>query len=137
MPPQNPLAIDLTQLQGAAGAYPREAFEFVQRGLSLTAERVHSPGLQPGVSGHVSGQQLCLGLAELAIQEFGLMARTVLAGWNIHRTDDFGRIVFGLIECGAMSKTPQDSIEDFRSVYDFDETFHHATVAQRITLHGG
>jgi uncharacterized repeat protein (TIGR04138 family) len=65
------------------------------------------------------------------------MAQSVLESWNIHRTDDFGKIVFGLIECGLMSKTPQDSIDDFRSVFDFDETFHHAHVAQRITLHAG
>jgi uncharacterized repeat protein (TIGR04138 family) len=85
----------------------------------------------------VTGQQLCLGLAELAIQQYGLMAQSVLESWNIHRTDDFGKIVFGLIECGLMSKTPQDSIDDFRSVFEFDETFHHAHVAQRITLHAG
>ncbi|MEY2713074.1 MAG: hypothetical protein RLZZ217_976 [Planctomycetota bacterium] len=137
MPPQKPIELDLKQLQGAAGAYPKEAFEFVQKGLSMTASRVHAEALGGAGGGHVTGQQLCLGLADLAIQQFGLMARTVLASWNIHRTDDFGKIVFGLIECGLMSKTPQDSIEDFRSVYDFDETFHHAQVAQRMTLHAG
>jgi uncharacterized repeat protein (TIGR04138 family) len=137
MPPPKPVELDLKQLQAASGAYPREAFEFVQRGLSATAAQVHAAQLGGAGGGHVTGQQLCLGLAELAIQQYGLMAQSVLENWNIHRTDDFGKIVFGLIECGLMSKTPQDSIDDFRSVFDFDETFHHAHVAQRITLHAG
>ncbi|MFM7808584.1 MAG: Minf_1886 family protein [Planctomycetota bacterium] len=137
MPPPKPVELDLKQLQAAAGAYPREAFEFVQRGLSATADRVHAADVGGPGGGHVTGQQLCLGLADLAIDQYGLMARSVLENWNIHRTDDFGRIVFGLIECGLMSKTPQDSMEDFRSVFEFDETFHHAQVAQRIALHAG
>ncbi|MBM4109844.1 MAG: hypothetical protein FJ254_00610 [Phycisphaerae bacterium] len=137
MPPPKPVEVDLKQLQAAAGAYPREAFDFVQLGLSNTSAQVHAAQVGGSVGGHVTGQQLCLGLAELAIHQYGLMAQSVLEHWNIHRTDDFGKIVFGLIECGLMSKTPQDSIDDFRSVYDFDETFHHAHVAQRMTLNAG
>lgn len=129
-----PPEVDLAQLHAAAGNYPKEAFLFVQQGLALTAMRVHgAPGAPAG--GHVSGQQLCLGLADVAIERFGLLAQPVLARWNIHRTEDFGKIVFGLIECGQMSKTPQDSPEDFRSVYEFDEAFHPERIAQRISLH--
>lgn len=109
-----------------------EAFEFVQQGLTLTSVQVHANEL--GGGGHVTGGQLSLGLAEFAIQQYGLLARSVLESWGIHRTDEFGRIVFGLIECGLMSKSPQDSPDDFKAVYDFGEMFHSAQVAQRITL---
>lgn len=42
MPPPKPVELDLKQLQAAAGAYPREAFEFVQKGLSATAAQIHA-----------------------------------------------------------------------------------------------
>ena len=52
-----------------------------------------------------------------------LMARTVLRRWNIRRTEDFGKIVFTLVENGDMGKTDGDTIEDFRRVYDFATAF--------------
>jgi outer membrane receptor protein involved in Fe transport len=38
-------------------------------------------------------------------------------------TYDFGRIVFAMVESGLMQKTDDDSIEDFRNVYDFKTAF--------------
>ena len=72
---------------------------------------------------HVSGTELCWGLREYAQQQWGLMAKTVLARWNIHATDDFGQIVFAMIDCDLMQKQPGDSIEDFSAVFDFKEAF--------------
>ena len=37
------------------------------------------------------------------------MARTVFRQWGIQRTDDFGDMVFNLVEAGLMSKTEQDT----------------------------
>jgi len=101
------------------GPYPQEAFEFVQRGLSFTVQKVHETQTDPEASRHVSGQQLCEGLREFAHRQWGMLARTVLDRWGIHGTLDFGKIVFTLIEAGQMQKTPEDSLEDFREVYDF------------------
>ena len=47
------------------------------------------------------------------------MAKTVLENWGIHKTGDFGEIVFNLIRIGQMRKTPHDCREDFNDVYDF------------------
>jgi uncharacterized repeat protein (TIGR04138 family) len=49
------------------------------------------------------------------------MARTVFRLWGINRTDDFGEIVFNLVEANLMSKTDNDSRDDFRDVYDLDQ----------------
>ncbi len=122
-----------------AGPYPLAAYQFVQEGLRFTVRRVAEERAQgggmEGLSGseHVSGQQLCMGLRDHAIEQFGMLARTVLEHWSIRRTDDFGRMVFAMIEAGAMSKTPQDSPEDFAGVYDFDEAFasEHVVLAMR------
>ena len=74
-------------------------------------------------SRHITGQELSEGLRDFALMQWGMLARTVLGRWNIHRTEDFGRIVFLLIENGWLSKTEQDSEADFRHVFDFDSAF--------------
>lgn len=105
------------------GTYPAEAYEFVQRGLSYTVQRTHGTAVDPDASRHVSGQQLCLGLREFALSQWGMLARTVLARWNLHSTLDFGRIVFSLIEIEQMQRTEDDSLDDFHNVYDFKTAF--------------
>ena len=105
------------------GAYPPEAYDFVQQGLSYTVAQVHGPSAKPRASRHVSGQDLCEGIREYALNQYGLLARTVLRHWNITTTLDFGRIVFALIEAGQMQKTDDDTIDDFRNVYDFRAAF--------------
>ena len=66
---------------------------------------------------HVDGRQLCEGLRELAGRRWGLMARTVLAHWNVHNTLDFGEMVFVLVDNGFLQKTDRDRREDFADVY--------------------
>ncbi len=108
--------------------YPPDAFAFVREGLHLAAKRAHGPEpemVNPALAGkrHVSGPQLCEALRDLAIQRWGLMARTVLDSWHIHGTLDFGKIVYAMIDNHLMQKTDRDSLEDFRDVFDFDQAF--------------
>jgi uncharacterized repeat protein (TIGR04138 family) len=106
--------------------YTYEAYEFLYEALNHTqkmlgrlpagevaeeAERQH----------HVSGPELLAGIRDLALREFGLMARTVFHMWGIQRTDDFGEIVFNLVEAGLMSKTDSDTRQDFHDVYDLEQ----------------
>jgi len=81
---------------------------------------------------HVNGQQLCLGLRDFAIERFGLFAPVVFERWNIHRTDDFGRMVFAMIDARLMSRNSEDSMDDFRGVFDFDEAFSHDALLSGI-----
>lgn len=62
-------------------------------------------------------------MRELGLQRFGLMTLTVFHSWGVRSTDDFGRIVFELIERGEMRKTEQDQLSDFFEVYDFEQAF--------------
>lgn len=127
--------------------YPLDAYLFVQRGLDHTVRWLHgdespleteealfeahdpaeSPStsdlLEGGDARHVTGQQLCLGLREFAIDQYGPMARTVLKRWGIRSSRDFGAIVFHMVEAGMMHKTDDDSIQDFINVYRFEEAF--------------
>lgn len=68
---------------------------------------------------HISGVELLEGIRLLALHRYGLMARHVFASWGVTATEDFGRIVFDLVEEGKMRKTEQDQLSDFYEVYDF------------------
>jgi uncharacterized repeat protein (TIGR04138 family) len=107
------------------GEYPTDAFWFVQNGLEYAAALVHGPLSDTKQLGsrHITGQQLCTGLKAYAEACYGRLARSVLAKWNVHSTNDFGRIVFALINAGVLSKQPHDSLDDFRDVFDFRRAF--------------
>ena len=124
---------ELRSLLRAAGPYPLEAYQFVQEGLSCTAQQVHlDPDMYGELDRHVTGQQLCMGLREYAIQRYGLLARTVLECWRVQRTEDFGRMVFAMIDAGLLKQQADDSLEDFSSVYDFREAFNPRDMEEAI-----
>ncbi|MEX0778075.1 MAG: Minf_1886 family protein [Phycisphaeraceae bacterium] len=119
---------DLTEVARQT-KYPIDAFLFVQRGLDFTVRQIHGEAptdrqeTAETTSRHVSGQALCTGLRDFAIQQYGLLARSVLRHWRINTTEDFGRIVFAMVEAGLMHKTADDTVRDFLDVYDFSDTF--------------
>lgn len=115
---------DFRTIAQHAGPFPPQAIEFIKEGLAHTVKLTHGDGeSSEDESRHVNGRQLCLGLRSYALRQYGRLARTVLKSWNISTTEDFGRLVFAMIQAGLMRKTDQDSLEDFRNVYDFDEAF--------------
>jgi len=101
--------------------YDRETYFFVRAGLDYTLkmlQREEQRGLR-----HVTGQELLEGLRQYALEQFGPMAKTVLEHWGVRRCEDFGEIVFRLVDKGVLGKTDQDRREDFAGGYDFDEAF--------------
>lgn len=122
--------INWQQLASEAGGFSPQVFEFIREGLEHTVRMIHGPGATTGdpddESRHVSGADLCLGLKDLAIERYGPLARTVLEHWNVYATEDFGRLVFALIDAGILRKTEEDNYDDFVGVYDFEEAFSDA-----------
>jgi uncharacterized repeat protein (TIGR04138 family) len=100
--------------------YPVEAFRFVLLGLQRVPKEAPPAD---GQTAHSTGGQLCWALRDLALELFGKKARQALASWNIHRTEDFGKIVFMLVEMGQMQTSEGDSPNDFVGVYDFETAF--------------
>jgi uncharacterized repeat protein (TIGR04138 family) len=105
--------------------YKADSYEFVMQALTFTQKEFEK-------SGHVSGQDLLEGIRRLALKLYGPMARTVLTHWGISKTEDFGNIVFNMIAGKLLSKTEDDSIDDFKNVYDFDTAFKH--IVTKIAL---
>lgn len=96
--------------------YKDEAYFFVMEALSFTQKKFKR-------NKHVKGEEMLQGMRELLMSKFGPMTLTVLRHWGIKTTEDFGNIVFNLVENKVLSKTEDDSIEEFRDGYDFDEVF--------------
>ena len=115
--------------------YAPEAYEFVFSALSYT-QRMLGRSVLPGPSledNHVSGPELLEGMRDLALRDYGLMARVVFRLWGVNRTSDVGEIVFNLISVGLMCKNEADALADFCDVYDLDE----ALSAYRVELPQG
>ena len=125
------LRTNLSTVLERDGRYPYEAYQFVYQALEHTQRLLNrplcaEPGGPIGPEHHASGRELLHGIRDLALREFGLMARTVFRMWNIRSTADFGNIVFNLISIGEMSKTKSDRREDFDDVFDFETEFRQA-----------
>jgi uncharacterized repeat protein (TIGR04138 family) len=101
--------------------YQRDGYVFLRDALDFTTKQ------QKKIKGvsvrHVSGPELLEGVRQYALKEFGPMVMTVFDSWGIHSCEDIGRMVFNLIGAGVFGKTEQDSIDDFKNVYDFEEAF--------------
>ena len=106
------------------GRYPTEAFSLLQDGLKRAISNNYSHTEKQEGQRHVAGKQICLAIRDLAAEKWGMLAPTVLASWNIHSTMDFGQMVYTLIDNSFMHKTDDDSIEDFRDIFDIAEAFN-------------
>ncbi len=104
--------------------YPPDAFCFVKRGLDFTVRRIHGSTPEDEASHlHVSCKQLCLGLRDYGLEQYGLLALTVLKRWNITKCDDFGNIVFAMVDAELIRKTDEDTLKDFQGVFEFEDAF--------------
>ena len=102
----------MARIAPKAGRFHPRAFLFVLAALEHMQQRLPERR-------HVSGGELAHACRELAIEQYGLLARTVLAHWGICSTGDFGAIVYALIDAGLLVRQPEDRLEDFEKVYEF------------------
>ncbi len=106
----------MARIRARGGRYDERAYLFVLATVEFLQSRL-------AVRRHVSGAELAVACRDLALTQFGLLARQVLEHWGITRTEDLGRVVFTLVEVGLLVTQPGDREEDFAGVYDFQEAF--------------
>jgi uncharacterized repeat protein (TIGR04138 family) len=106
----------LEQLRERDPRFHGKAYLFVLSALHAVMESLDRPR-------HISGRELAEGVRRLALDRFGPLARTVLQHWGIRQTEDLGSIVFSLVDCGILMKQDEDSPDDFRGIFDFEEVF--------------
>jgi uncharacterized repeat protein (TIGR04138 family) len=110
----------IRKIVAADDRYEFEAYLFVQEAIHYTQK---SLGRHKQEHKHVGGKELLNGIRNYALDTFGPMTRTVLSEWGIHSCEDFGEIVFNLIQHKQATQSQSDSRDDFKGGYDFDEAF--------------
>jgi uncharacterized repeat protein (TIGR04138 family) len=110
----------IRKIAAADTRYPADAYFFVQEALQHTQR---SLGRHKTEDKHVGGRELLAGIRDYALKSYGPMVPTLFAEWGIHGCQDFGEIVFNMIEANLATRRPTDTREDFRAGYDFDEAF--------------
>jgi uncharacterized repeat protein (TIGR04138 family) len=112
----NTLETALAEIRRRDGKYSERAYVFVLAALEYAQGRL--PARR-----HLSGGELAWACRDFALEQFGLLAPTVLEHWGVNATEDFGRIVFLLIDVGLLARQASDRIEDFDGVYHFADVF--------------
>ena len=103
----------LARLRQRGDPYDERAYLFVLASLEYLQGKLPERR-------HVTGAEVTHACREFALEQYGLMARSVLDHWGIRGTADFGRIVYSLVEAGVLTTQPGDRPEDFADVYGFE-----------------
>ena len=111
--------------------YAADAYLFLRDALDMTIKTMQQ-GRNDAVN-HISGAELCEGLRDYALQQFGPMVPTIFETWGLATTRDIGEMVFNLIRTGAFSRSKSDKVEDFNEVYTFADAFEKPFLPTRIT----
>jgi uncharacterized repeat protein (TIGR04138 family) len=120
--PRDSLTARLANLVARDPRYAKDAYLFVQVGLTRSFKK-HFAASEVKPPAHISGAELLEALREQAIELFGKQAKARLNGWGIFKCEDFGEIVFNLVEAGLMVKSAKDDKKDFQNGFDFDAAF--------------
>jgi uncharacterized repeat protein (TIGR04138 family) len=106
----------LARIRERSGPYDARAYLFVLAALERLQRRLDQRR-------HVSGEELAVACRDFALEQYGLLSRTVLEHWGLAHTGDIGRIVFTLIDVGLLKAQDDDRPEDFEGVYVFADAF--------------
>jgi len=106
----------LAEIRRRDGKFNERAYVFVLAALEFAQTRL--PARR-----NLSGVELAWACRDFALEQFGMLASAVLTHWGIRTTDDFGQIVFMLIDVGLLARQPTDRLEAFERVYEFAEVF--------------
>ncbi|MGF1453656.1 MAG: Minf_1886 family protein [Opitutales bacterium] len=112
----------IAEIRAEDPQFERGAYYFVRHGLDFTIRELKQKKPNRG-DNHVSGQELLEGIREFALEQYGPLALTLLNHWGVRQCEDFGKIVFQLVERQVLGKTERDSQEDFEGGYDFEDAF--------------
>jgi uncharacterized repeat protein (TIGR04138 family) len=120
----------IVSILGRDKRFDPHAFFFLKDSLDYTLKRVADGNSGP--SRHVSGGELLEGFRDLALEQFGPMASTLMIEWGIRECSDVGEMVFLLIEEQMFGKQDSDTKEDFHGSFDLNEALTHPFLPKRF-----
>lgn len=121
----------IVSILGRDKRFDPHAFFFLKDSLDFTLKRAADGN--SGLSRHVSGGELLEGFRDLALEQFGPMASTLMIEWGIRECSDVGEMVFLLIEEQMFGKQDSDTKEDFLGTFDMQEALTHPFLPTRAT----
>lgn len=115
----------LAQIRATESHYDERAYLFVLASIEFLQTKL--PARR-----HVTAAEVSEACRDFALEQYGLMARSVLDHWGVHRTEDIGRIVYALVEIGLLVTQSTDREEEFAGVFSFDDAFGTSYVWQGV-----
>lgn len=119
----------LDEILGKDPRYQRDAYFFVREALDYTQKKVTKAN--HGKPRHVTGPELLDGIREFALKTYGPMTLTLFDEWGLTRCEDFGEIVFNMVDSKLLGKTDDDSKDDFKATYEFKAAFRNPFLPSR------
>lgn len=104
--------------------YKADAYEFIMHALWFTQGKLKKIG-------HITGKELLEGIREYGLEQYGPLTKMVFQHWGIETTEDFGEIVFNMVKNGLLRKAKEDTLDDFKNVYNFSEALDVFNVKER------
>ncbi len=108
------LTRSIEELVQQDGRYPPAAYMLVFEGLEVALAKL--PARR-----HVTPRELVEGVRDVALRDFGMLAKSVLESWNVHSTGAIGDLVFKLIEKKLLVAGAEDNRTQFEEVFDFED----------------
>ncbi len=122
----------LEQIIAKDPRYHRDAYIFVKEALDFTQKLAGKANKTE--TRHVTAAELLEGIRQYALKLFGPMALTVLNEWGVRSGEDFGEIVFNLVDNKSLAKNEKDDRADFKVAYDFHDAFRKPFLPSRPPL---
>lgn len=119
----------LNSLLQADPRYERAAYQFVREVLERIQLRLQQRRSRTGCQ--VGAGELLKRIRIDALDQFGPMTCAVFESWGVRSCDDFGEIVFNMMERRIVERGRRDRREDFRQGFDFSEAFQHPFAPRR------
>ncbi|NQZ68171.1 MAG: hypothetical protein HRT89_08875 [Lentisphaeria bacterium] len=101
--------------------YTKDAYRFIYDGVNFAHTKICQR--ENSKVRDVQAPELCSLLAEYIQGELGPMALHLLHEWGIYQTNDFGEIIFFMVEERLLSASADDNRSDFDNHFDFEDVF--------------
>ena len=102
--------------------YPVDAVMFVYAAIGPAGKSAPRPAEGQA---HATARHVCDAVRAHALWYFNDKAEALdlLAEWKIRRSEDVGRIVFGMVDAGMVTTSPEDSPARFAGLFVLDRLF--------------
>ena len=123
--PEKEIMQRIEQLASTSGSFPVDAYLLVFDALNKCLLEHKKTRLEP-----IGARELSQAMVDILRDGFGPFASHLLQKWGIHSTNDFGRIVYELVNAGLLALNEGDTIEDFNDLFPLMDSLNEPFTAE-------